>query len=198
MKKDASLIYFNKVTRLVKNCSNCDALVIYVKPEKIDNKSSYTYGKNEDVSPAHKIIYGKVYIYRNGELRNESDIYSLNRFIPLPIISLITWNMKEKNFEEEISLFQETMGHSEYQRQFAFFFSHKVSDAERRQGSFSSSTFTEFSLKSYLKGINSLSSQINGRHRPYDILFLSQCLSSIETIYEVYKANSAKLVFSVP
>ena len=198
VKKDASGVYFNKATQLAKTCSNCDALIMYIKPVKSTERTRHP--KTGELEPPRILGRERVYIYRDGELKKQKRLFRLNSqiLIPLPIINLLNWKAREKSFKKPISLFKKALGSPRYRHQFAFFFGHKINDKKVQPGYFKSSPGTDFSLHSFLKGMNDLSLEINGRNRPYDALFLAQCLSTIETIYQVYKDNAARFVLASP
>ncbi len=199
VKKDVSSLYFEKTVDFAKSCDLCDVVIVHIKPEKLMQSISNKEGIQERELTFHE----QFYIYRDGTLKKKEYILRLSAWVPLvPVVSLLTLPFKTKHFKKEIKLFKKTLGNngslSKYRHQYAFLFSHKLSDKKTRYGSFSSSKFTKFSLNSFLDGINKLSLTINGKQRPYDALFLSQCLSTIETVHQVYQSQSAKLTFASP
>ncbi len=192
--RDASEDFFRKTENLAKNCNHCDVVIIYVNPERRTGIHGYT------MQTYNYTIYEKIYFYRNGHLKDIKKILSLSdtAFIPLPFIGKITAFMQKKELKQEIKLFKKYFFEDGlYRYQLAFFFGHKIPDSPQR-GYFPSSYMVKFSLDNFLNGLNQLSYEINGQHRPFDALFLAQCLSTIDTIYKIAEKKSASLVLASP
>ena len=195
LKEKSDVNFFSKVKDFAESCTNCDVLIMHVRPRRktvrIDIGSRIDF---KSVSIAQDLFF-----YRDGVLQQQKELSSVNdsSFIPLPVISVISLFSKNNALKKETDYFLEQSLHKKYRYQLAFFFGHKMPDKEKK-GYFQSDALVKFSVGHFLSGLNRLSQGINQEHKPFDVLFLGQCLSTIETIYEVQKKNTASLVLASP
>ena len=196
--KDLRLTFFEKAKDFAQDCSFCDFMIVLVKTQQ--KKGFKFVGPSGYKQPHFYNIYEKLYFYRDGELSFEKEIaggLSDKPFIPLPLVGKVTYLLQEKKLAIENKIFMKDFFKDTYRHQFAFFLGHKMPESTRR-GYFHSDSKVKFSLSLFLEGLNDLSFSINGSSKPFDALFLGQCASTIETIYEVVEKNTARFVLSSP
>ena len=149
----------------------------------------------------HSIQRERIFVYRDGTLVREEafrtiDQFSLLRFIPIVgAIRMIRGQYKTLKRSERV--FLQALGPSQYRKQFAFIYGHKVPDRTGR-GYFASSPLIKFSLPHLLKELETFSSRIQGTKKNFDLLFLGYCLSSIETIYTVFEWGRSLFTLASP
>ena len=195
LKEYSDINFLSKVKNFAESCVNCDVLIMYVRPRWKDMR----------IDTGSKLYFKSTYIaqdlffYRDGVLQQQKGLSSVNdsAVLPLPVIGVFSLFSRNNSLKKETDYFLEQSLHKKYRYQLAFFFGHKMPDKEKK-GYFRSNPLVKFSAGHFLSGLNRLSQGINQEHKPFDVLFLGQCLSTIETIYEVQKKNTASLVLASP
>ena len=223
---DASETFLKKAEEFSKTCRDCDVVIFHVKPytetreyyvrKRSDSRgfggSKYMTVLKKNVNPntdkkvTKKIEYsGRVLLYSNKNLVKDMSISipvgNSLKVLPKigPLIGLLAGSAR---FSGELK----RTGESEifrgknYNKRFAFSFTHNILE-ETKKGFFHSERNREakFSMGAFLNFVKKFSTiSNNGRHRPFDALFMFSCGTGISTISKIYNENVTNLLIAHP
>ncbi len=144
---------------------------------------------------------GQMLFYSNGALLEKTPIV-ISKKIPrfVPVIGNLAWITRgPEEFSRELKILDKnafSQGRN-YNKQFAFYFGHKIPD-DTHTGFFHSNEVAEFSMNAFLTFAKEFSKVSNGKNRLFDALFLLNCATGMSTVYEIYKKDITSLLLAHP